>query len=328
MTITTDDVGTKLQSTPRATTPAVALPLQLPTGRQHLIGYGSQRAIVVERGGGLREFVVDGYPLVDGYSQRVRCPGSRGLPLLPWPERFGRDQPTTNEPHVTPGSEPGRRNALHGFCGVVHAWAPRHVGTDEVTLGVVLSPELGYSFTVDVTITYRLDAAGLSVRTDATNTGDHSCQWGSGQHPFLTTGIQRIDQLRLQLQAHSVLLTDKWGLPTGTAEIAGTQIDLNDGREIGRQTLDLTFTDLTRDPDGLAWIALTGPDHRRVSIWLNQNYRFVELNTAHTQPPPHFRTGLGIQPMTCPASALRTGHGLMSLEPGETTSAAWGVSSC
>lgn len=298
----------------------------LPTGRQHLIRHGHQRAIVAEQGGGLREFRVDGYPLFDGYSQRVSCPGSRGRPLLPCPDGFGSDHHTpTHDIPCMPATEPARRHALHGFCGATHTWTPRHLSTNEVTLGVLLGLELGYPYTVDVTITYRLDDTGLSVRTDATNTGDRSCQWGCGHHPYLSTGIARIDPLRLQLHAQRVLLADKWGLPTGTAEVARSLIDFGDGLTIGRRNLDLTYTDLTRDPNGLAWVTLTGPDERHVGIWLDRNYRFVQLYTAHNQPPPHFRTGLGVLPMTCPANALRTGHGLIKLQPGEITTAAWGV---
>lgn len=298
-----------------------------PSGRQHLIRHGHQRAILVERGGGLRRFIVDGHSIFDGYSQRVSCPGSRGLPMLPWPAGFGSDSRTTSvDTPVMPATEPARRHALHGFHAT-HTWAPRHVSTDEVVLGVQLCPELGYPCTVDVTISYRLDEAGLTVRTDATNIGEHSCLWGTGHHPYLTTGIHRIDPLRLQLHARRHLTTGTWGLPTGTAQVTGSLLDFGDGPTIGRQNLDLTFTDLARDPDGRAWVRLTGPDDRQAAIWLDDSYRFVGVCTAHTQPPPHFRTGLGLQPMTCPPSAFRTGRGLTRLEPGEQVTAAWGISS-
>lgn len=295
-----------------------------PTGRQYPIRHGQQRAIVVEEGGGLRRFIVDGHALFDGYSEHVECPGNRGLPLLPWPDGVGTDSRTSGDLPAVPTTEPARRHALHGFH-MLHTWSLRQESTQEVVIGLRLCPELGYSCTVDVTISYRLDEVGLTVRTDAVNVGERSCRWGTGHHPYLTTGIHRIDPLRLQLDADQYVTTDAWGLPTGTAQVAGSLLDFSEGRAIDRQNFDLTFTDLGRDPEGRAWVRLTGPDERQVGLWLDKSYRYVGVCTAHTQPPPHFRTGIGLQPMTCPPSAFRTGRGLMRLAPGEQFSASWGI---
>lgn len=322
MTSRTVQQQTPTTAVSRSSTPA-SLP---PSGRQYPIRHGHQNAIVVENGGGLRRFTVDGFPLFDGYPERVECPGKRGLPLLPWPDQLTQDDNTGGALAAIPATEPARRHALHGFCGTTYRWAPRHVSTSEVVLGVLLCPELGYSCTVDVTISYRLDEAGLTVRTNAVNVGERTCLWGTGHHPYLTTGVRRIDPLRLQVHAQSYVTTHRWeGVATGTADVTGSLLDFSEGPLIAQHNLDLTFTDLARGRDGRAWIALTGPDQRKVAIWLDENYRFVGVCTAHHQPPPHFRTGLVVQPMTCPPGAFRTGQGLMRLKPGEHTSAAWGI---
>lgn len=295
-----------------------------PTGKQYSIRQGRQRVIVVEKGGGLRRFIVDGHALFDGYSEHVECPGNRGRPLIPWPDGLGSERRTDGDLPPIPTTEPARRHVLHGFH-TPQTWSLLHESTQEVVIGLRLGPELGYSCSVDVTISYRLDEVGLTVRTDAVNAGERSCLWGTGHHPYLTTGIHRIDPLRLQLGAQQYVTTDAWGLPTGTGQVAGSLLDFSEGRTIERQNLDLTFTDLIRDPDGRAWVQLTGPDERQVAVWLDESYQYVGVCTGHTQPPPHFRTGVGIQPMTCPPSAFRTGRGLMRLEPGEQSSASWGI---
>ncbi|HEX6921955.1 MAG TPA: galactose mutarotase, partial [Actinomycetes bacterium] len=58
-----------------------------PTGEQHVLHNGDQRAVVVEVGGGLREYVVAGRPVVDGYDASARVDGGRGQLLVPWPNR-------------------------------------------------------------------------------------------------------------------------------------------------------------------------------------------------------------------------------------------------
>jgi galactose mutarotase-like enzyme len=38
------------------------------------------------------------------------------------------------------------------------------------------------------------------------------------------------------------------------------------------------------------------------------------------------RRSLAVEPMTCPPNAFRTGAGVLVLEPGESTTAVWGIS--
>jgi galactose mutarotase-like enzyme len=121
------------------------------------------------------------------------------------------------------------------------------------------------------------------------------------------------------------LPTDERGLPTGRHRVAGSGYDFRDGREIGEQEIDNTFTDLDRDADGRAWVGFAAPDGRRVSVWVDERYPFVEIYTSHTQPAPHWRTGLGVEPMTCAPNAFRSGDGLLRLEPGESHTASWGI---
>ena len=295
------------------------------SGQQFQIGHGDQRATVVEVGGGLRHYSVEGAELLDGYQARARCTGARGLPLIPWPNRIRDGAYTFGGSHYqVPLTEPDKHNAIHGFLRWRN-WTCRHHSTDRVTMGIVLHPMMGYPFALDVEVDYRLCDAGLSVCTSATNIGDRTCPYGAGQHPYLSVGTEVIDPCRLQLDAGRYLPTDARGLPTGHDEVEGSPFDFRTGRQIGGQDVDLTFTDLARDEDGWAWVRLTAPDGRQTAIWVDEHYPFIELYTSHTQPAPHFRTGLGVEPMTCAPNAFRSGEGLRRLEPGESTSATWGI---
>ena len=61
-----------------------------PSGEQiEIVGEG-QRAVVVEVGGGLRSYSVDGVELLDGYPQTAMCTSGRGqLPYCADPTNVG-----------------------------------------------------------------------------------------------------------------------------------------------------------------------------------------------------------------------------------------------
>lgn len=296
-----------------------------PSGTQYELVAGRHRATVVEVGGGVRTYAVDGVDLLDGYREDEACSGARGLPLVPWPNRIdGGRYAFDGTDHQLALTEPDKDNAIHGLLRW-RSWTVRDREADRIELGTVLHPMMGYPFTLDVSVVYALAETGLSVRTTATNTGDRPAPYGTGQHPYLTVGTDLVDGGTLRLDAAAWLPTDERGLPTGTQPVYGSDYDFRAGRQIGSQQIDYTFTDLARDSDGLAWVHLSGPDGRRVAVWVDQGYPFVEIYTAHTQPAPYYRRGLGVEPMTCAPNAFRSGHGLRRLEPDESVTTSWGV---
>jgi aldose 1-epimerase len=297
----------------------------LPSGAQFDISHGDQHATVVEVGGGLRRYDVAGRELLDGYPADEQCKGARGLPLVPWPNRIQDGAYTFDGvDYQLPLTEPEAHNAIHGF-GRWRNWTCRQHTESQVVMGLVLHPQMGYPFTLDVQVDYQLNVAGLTVRTTATNVGVQPCPYGTGQHPYLSLGTDLVDDCELQFDAAQWLPTDERGLPTGISDVSGSAYDFHKPRQIGTQDVDYAFTDLTRDADGLAWLHLSSPDHGAVALWVDESYPYLEIYTAHTQPAPHWRTGLGVEPMTCPPNAFRTGQDLIRLLPGQAHSASWGI---
>jgi aldose 1-epimerase len=193
-------------------------------------------------------------------------------------------------------------------------------------MAATLYPLQGYPFMLEVQIDYRLDGAGLSVTTSATNIGDQACPYGCGQHPYLSPGPGLIDDCELQLAAHTRILTDpERQLPVGTEDVAGTAFDFRSTRRIGDLHVDHAFTDLDRDADDRAWVALTGTDGRTSEIWVDEAYPIIELYTADSLDPTRRRRGLGTEPMTCPPNAFQTGQGVIRLERGQTVRSSWGA---
>lgn len=300
---------------------------QAPSGEQWTITHAQMSATIVEIGGGLREFTLDGVPVVDGYAQDERASGGRGQVLMPWPNRVRDGQYTFDgAAQQLPLSEPGRHNASHGLV----RWAAWHLvrrSPDQLTVGHRLMPQPGWDWPLQFELTYALSDEGLTVTPAATNIGDAPAPFGYGAHPYLTLGRERVDGWTLTIPAATVLTVDEQLIPTGTASAAQAGVDFRTPRKIGDTALDIAYTDLTSEVDAATWQVSVASGERRVTLWADASaYRYVQVFTGDGLPAGQQRvSGVAVEPMTCPPNALATGEALIVLEPGERWSAPWGI---
>lgn len=297
-----------------------------PSGEQFDIVAGDQRATIVEVGGGLREYEVDGRPVMDPYPADRMADGAHGQPLVPWPNRLGGGRYTFDgEDHQVPLTEPTKGNAIHGFL-LSRPWEAVDRAADRVVMSARLYPVEGYPFSLDVFVAYQLGPAGLTVTTTAENIGDRPCPYAHGQHAYLSPGRGLVDEGILQLAGRTRICTDADSqLPTGRESVEGTVYDFLEPRPIGDAGIDYAFTDLVRDAAGRAWTRLWGPDGACAELWVDESYPFVESYTGDTLAPGRARRGLGTEPMTGAPNAFNTGDGLIRLEPGESLTTTWGA---
>ena len=190
-----------------------------PSGEQIEIVLGDQRAVVVEVGGGLREYSAAGRDILDGYGVDEMCPSGRGQVLMPWPNRLeDGSYEFEGERHQLTLDEPGSRNAIHGLVRWAAGRSPSASPT-ESSMEHTLHPRPGYPFSLALAIEYRLSEEGLVVQTTATNVGSRACPFGSGAHPYLPAGTPTVDSAVLRVPAGTVLQANERGIPVG--EIAG-----------------------------------------------------------------------------------------------------------
>jgi aldose 1-epimerase len=301
------------------------MPYALLTGEQIELRAGEQRVVVAEVGAGLRSYTVGDQDVLDGYAADELAPSGRGQVLAPWPNRiedgtyeFGGAQ------HQLPLNEVEARNAIHGLVRW-SAWSAAEHSPDRVLLEHTLHPQPGYPFSLALGIEYLLSQDGLRVTSTATNIGPQACPYGFGMHPYLTMGTEKVDELILHAPGRTVLKTNDRGIPVGSEPVEGTQYDFRRPRAIGTAKLDHAFTDLERDGDGLASLELRHPeDERTILLWLDESYRYVQLFTGDPLPDVA-RRSIAVEPMTCAPNAFRSGDGLLVLEPGEATTATWGI---
>jgi aldose 1-epimerase len=298
-----------------------------PTGAQHAICHGDQRATVVQVGGGLREYEVAGFPVVDGYGVDEMAGPSRGHVLQPWPNRLadGRYE-FDGKTMALPLSEPHRRNAIHGLVRW-NSWDLLEATASRVRVGHVLWPQPGYPFTLALELEYELSDAGLRVTMAAENAGPRPAPYGAGMHPYVRAELDGIDGSTLHLEAEHWLEVDERRLPTGRLlAVEGAPYDFRRPRPLGGTAMDHAFTDLTRNASGVAEAALRGRDGRAVRVWMDGHFPYVMVFTGDALSEGERRRSIGIEPMTCAPDAFHNGLGLLVLEPGQRVSGSWGIS--
>ncbi len=303
---------------PSATTPF--------TGDQWVIGHGHQRAVVTEVGATLRSFTVDDAPVIEGFSPQEMCRGGRGQVLAPWPNRLGDGRYAFGDVEaVVPMNEPTRRTAIHGLVRWL-PWRMESRAQNRVTLSCHLFPSPAYPFALALTIEYRLGRDGLTVETRAEQLGGPALPFGIGFHPYLTLGTATIDELVLTLPAERALTCDDRGLPTGSATVADTPRDFRQGRPLGSLVLDTAFTGLAADEEGRTSVELDRADGSRgTTLWVDENFTHLMVFTGDTLGPDRRRTGLAVEPMTCPPDAFRSETDLVVLDEGGSWTGSWGI---
>jgi aldose 1-epimerase len=297
-----------------------------PSGRQFDIGFGTQRATVVEVGGGIRAYRDADRDILHPYDLDSLCDGAHGAALIPWPNRLrdGRYR-FDGVDYRLPLTEPDKHNAIHGLLRW-QPWHPVRHDVNRVVVATTLHPQPGYPFTLDIRIDYLLNEEGLTVRTTASNIGDTPAPYGCGQHQYLSPGTGEIDACTLTFDASTRIVTDTdRQLPTGVEPVHGTPFDFRKELLLGDLQIDFAFTDLARDRTGRAWVGLRGTDGATAQLWLGKAYPVLEIFTADTLAPDRRRRGLGVEPMSCPPDAFNTGDQLLRLEPGESATTAWGA---
>jgi aldose 1-epimerase len=290
-----------------------------PTGAQYPIRSGRHAAVVVEVGGGLRNYEVAGQPVVDGYAEDELPPGGAGQVLAPWPNRV-RDGRYTwkGETHQLALSEVPHHNAIHGLVRWL-PWQPVSVSDAAVTLACVLAPHPGYPWWLELTTTWSFGADGLTVEHTATNLASGAAPFGLGVHPYLMLPGTRVDDVVLTIPADQRLIVDARKLPLGARPVAGTDWDYTQGRRIGTAQLDTAF-------GGGSEVALASADgDRRITVWADDRFRWWQVFTADPLAEPRRRRSVAVEPMTCPPDAYHSGRDLVTLEPGETWRARWGI---
>ncbi len=299
----------------------------LPTGRQLELCRGGVRAVVTEVGATLRVLEVGGLQVLDGFPPDRLPDATRGQVLVPYPNRVDHGRYVFHgTPQQLPLDETDRGNAMHGLVRWLN-WAPLSRTPSRLVMALVLHAREGYPFVLSLRVAYTLTPNGLRVRQTVRNLGAGPAPFGAGFHPYLSVGTRRIDDATLRLPAQTYFLTNPRLIPTGRATVADTPFDFRLARPTGVTAMDIGFTDLARDHDGLARVELSAPEGGpRVTVLLDGAYSFLQVYTGDTLPDAAARRrAIAIEPYTCAPNALNNGLGLRVLPPGGSFSSVFEI---
>lgn len=297
-----------------------------PSGEGWTITRGADSATVVGVGGGIRRYDSGGRPVLFGYDEFTKADAGRGQLLMPWPNRIAGGRYTFGgKQQQLPLTEPAKNNASHGLVRWA-TWDALEQTESSLTVGYRLMPSPGWDAILDLSVRYELTDDGLVVTPSASNVGQTAAPFGFGAHPYLSVGEGQVDELTLQLPADTYLTVDEQLLPTGTAAVAGSAFDFAQPRPIADTQIDTAFTDLRPGADG-TWSVTVSRGADWSSLWAQAEvFPYAQVFTGDSLPSGRARrTGVAVEPMSCPAGAFATGESLVTLEPGQTWTGSWGV---
>jgi aldose 1-epimerase len=295
------------------------------TGEQFEITSHVARVVVTEVGAGLRAFEWNGVPYLETFpADADKPPLGSGAVLVPWPNRVaGAQWDFEGKPQHLEATEADRGNAIHGLTRHLR-WQVLTHDVSSITLSTEIPVQPGWPVPLRTAIRYLLDEQGLIVEHTVSNVGDSPVPFGVGTHPYPRAGLSPRDECDLQLAAHTVLPLDATTMiPSGPpTDVTDTVADFREPKPLAGIQLDTPFGDCRPADDGLIHHRLTGKDGG-VELWADPDFKWVQVFTPDTFPGTG--AAIAIEPMTCPPDALNSGTDLITLAPGETWSARWGL---
>lgn len=291
-----------------------------PTGLQHVLTHGDQRAVVTQVGASLRSYTVAGTPVVLGYGEDELFPAYDGAVLAPWPNRLADGQfEVDGVAHQVPINEVDRRTALHGLTPYVRFDATGS-SPSAVTLAHTLVPTPGYPWAVRVQVTYSLDDEGLRVHTLASYDGPGAAPFGIGFHPWLEPGPGGVDACTLTVEADRHVLVDDRLLPVGTEPTDPALV--GPGVPLAGVAFDDAWEAARHDAAGWSTARLMRSDGRTTVLRGDRAVTAWQVCTGDGIPRIA-RAAVAVEPMSCIADAFRTGTDLVHLTAGAPHELVW-----
>lgn len=278
-----------------------------------------RRVRIACRGAALIGFEVprDGRPFDIAAGHRdageiVARPGSRFAVMVPFAGRIAdaRYRFAGGDYDLLPGAAPGQRESRHGFvrdADFAVSELVSEAGSARATLSTLVRGRQGYPFLIDLSVSFTLDAAGLSLAARMRNSGNGSAPCFFGWHSYFRAGDGSTDEWLLEVPARTLIRTgtDLIALPGNAAYLPlddAPTLDFRRSRLIGGSILDQGYTDLTADADGRVRTRLSDPRSGfEISVW--QERGVMHAFTGDTLKRDA-RRSIALEPMECMANAF------------------------
>jgi aldose 1-epimerase len=94
-------------------------------------------------------------------------------------------------------------------------------------------------------------------------------------------------------------------------------LDFRGARRIGDTFVDHAYTRIGFAEGGSTTARVLAADGSGTAVTWDRSCPWVQVHTGDRPEPELNRTGLALEPMTCPPDAFRTGTDVIVLQPGE-----------
>lgn len=291
------------------------------TMRAH--GYTAEVASV---GATIAKVEYQGRALVRSFDPEGPRPVYTGALLAPWPNRVidGRYSWGGVEHHLAI-TEPSRGHALHGLIVNTDFQLVEHTESS-AQLSALIALQEGYPAAVRLNVLFQVRPDGLHTVATATNLGPAEAPFGWGSHSYLVAPGGRVDEWILDLPAGQVQLTEGERLiPQNTVPVKdrAPELDFQTPRAIDDTFIDHAYTGLQANAFGEYRVSVTNADGVGAQMIWDQACLWVQIHTGDRPEPELNRTGLAVEPMTCPPDAFNTGQDVIRLAPGASHAASW-----
>ncbi|MGH8146077.1 MAG: aldose 1-epimerase [Rhodanobacteraceae bacterium] len=254
-------------------------------------------------------------------------PGSRFAIMAPFAGRVdaARYRFDGHEHDLQPGVPDATRGIMHGFLRdadftVAELVADEHSARATLT-SAAIRHNPGYPFSIDLAVTFTLDAGGLDLDARMRNVGDTAAPCFFGWHPYFRINDGQVDDWLLHVPARTLVRTDAnlIALPGDAAYVsldAAPDLDFRKPRPIADNILDLDYVDLVADPDMRIRTRVTDPsDGFGVVVWQERGVAHVFTSDTLRE---RVRRAVALESTECMANAFNRPEcaDAIRLEPG------------
>ena len=294
-------------------------------------------AVIARRGATLIGWAPAGLPdVVDGYRDEAEFHSQDGVRsglMAPFSNRI-RDARYTFDGQrydLMPGAPGSDRLVYHGFlrlldCDVVAVDGRDGAATVRLATAAIRPGAFpGYPFAVDLEVEYTITAHALAVRITGHNLGGAPAPYGAGWHPYFRLGDGPVDRLELQVPARTTIRADDALLPLPGQAATGEEPPYRTPRRVGDAVLDVAYTDLDPDADGVVRTVLRDPD-TGATLTVTQHGGLMHVFTGDTLARDR-RASIALEPVELMTDAFNRPElrDAVTLAPGARRDFAFGV---
>jgi aldose 1-epimerase len=218
-------------------------------------------------------------------------------------------------------NDPNHASAIHGLVRKQAFHLSEQIVRDDaatLTLHYKLRDQIGYPFSIDFAIQYRLTADGkFELTYSASNTGNEPAPAMFGWHPYFKLGNEQVDAWKIEIPSQEIVKFNDDMTPIGKEAfpISGPTL-------LFKKVLDNCFIVNTASEKSVTKLISENQD---VTLNIEQETGEGKFNHLVIYTPPS-RDCVAIEPLTANVNAFNNGEGLNVLAPGNMISGTISIS--